>query len=58
MKTTRLYTLVALLLMAGRVTMQAQTEDDFWMGIDPPTTGVYSLIADAEGNIIVGAMGV
>ena len=35
--------------------MQAQTEDDFWMGIDPPATGVYSLIEDAEGNIIVGA---
>ena len=58
MKATRIYTLLALLLMAGGVTMQAQTEDDFWMGIDPPTTGVYSLIEDAEGNIIVGATGV
>ena len=58
MKTTKIYTLLALLLMAGGVTMQAQTEDDFWMGIDPPTTGVYSLIEDAEGNIIVGATGV
>ena len=38
--------------------MQAQTEDDFWMGIDPPTTGVYSLIEDADGNIILGATGV
>lgn len=38
--------------------MQAQTEDDFWMGIDPPTTGIFSLIEDAEGNIIVGATGV
>ena len=55
MKTTRIYSLLALLLMAGGVTMQAQTEDDFWMGIDPPATGVYSLIEDAEGNIIVGA---
>jgi len=55
MKKFRLYTLVALLLMAGGVTMQAQTEDDFWIGIDPPTTGVYSLIEDSEGNIIVGA---
>ena len=54
MKTTRFYALLVLMLMAGGVTMQAQTEDDFWMGIDPPTTGVYSLIEDAEGNIIVG----
>ena len=38
--------------------MQAQTEDDFWMGIDPPTTGVGSLIEDANGNIIVGSTGV
>ena len=58
MKTTRIYILLALLLMAGEATMQAQTEDDFWKGIDPPTTGVYSLIEDAEGNIIVGATGV
>jgi len=56
--THRLYTLLALLLMAGGATMQAQTEDDFWMGIDPPTTGVYSLIEDAEGNIILGSTGV
>jgi photosystem II stability/assembly factor-like uncharacterized protein len=28
------------------------------MGIDPPATGVYSLIEDADGNIIVGATGV
>ena len=58
MKNLKLYALLALLLMAGGVTMQAQTEDDFWMGIDPPATGVYSLIEDAEGNIIVGATGV
>ncbi len=58
MKTTKFYTLLALLLMAGGVTMQAQIEDEFWMGIDPPTTGVFSLIEDAEGNIIVGATGV
>ncbi len=55
MKATRLYPLLALLLMAGGVTMKAQTEDEFWMGIDPPATGVYSLIEDAEGNIVVGA---
>ena len=47
MKTTKFYTLLALLLMMGGVTMQAQTEDDFWMGIDPPTTGIFSLIEDA-----------
>jgi photosystem II stability/assembly factor-like uncharacterized protein len=47
--------MLALLLMTGGVTLQAQTEDEFWMGIDPPATGVYSLIEDAEGNIIVGA---
>ncbi len=58
MKTTRFYTLLALLLMMGGVTMQAQTEDDFWMGIDPPATGILSLIEDADGNIIVGATGV
>ena len=58
MKTTRFYTLLVLLLMAGGVTMQAQTVDDFWMDIDPPTTGIFSLIEDAEGNIIVGATGV
>ena len=58
MKTTRFLTLLALLLMAGGVTMQAQTVDDFWMGIDPPATGVYSLIEDFDGNIIVGATGV
>ena len=58
MKNFRFYTMLALLLMMGGVTLKAQTEDDFWMGIDPPTTGVYSLIEDAEGNIIVGAMGV
>ena len=51
-------TVLLALLMAEGVTMQGQTEDDFWMGIDPPTTGVYSLIEDAEGNIIVGARGV
>ncbi len=55
MKTTRFYIMLALLLMTGGVTLQAQTEDEFWMGIDPPATGVYSLIEDAEGNIIVGA---
>lgn len=38
--------------------MQAQTEDDFWMEINPPTTGIHSLIVDSEGNIIVGATGV
>jgi len=54
MKKFRLYTLLALLLIRG-ITLQAQTEDDFWMGIDPPATGVYSLIEDAEGNIVVGA---
>ena len=58
MKTTKFYTLLVLLLMAGGVTMQAQTKDDFWMGIDPPTTGIFSLIEDADGNIIVGATGV
>jgi len=58
MKNIMLYTLLALLLMAGGVTMQAQTEDDFWMEINPPTTGIYSLIVNAEGNIIVGATGV
>ena len=58
MKTTKFYTLLALLLMMGGVTMQAQTEDDFWMGIDPPATGIFSLIEDADGNIIVGATGV
>ena len=47
MKKIRLYTLLALLLMAGGVTMQAQTVDDFWMDIDPPTTGIFSLIEDA-----------
>ena len=54
MKTTRFYIMLALLLIRG-ITLQAQTEDEFWMGIDPPATGVYSLIEDAEGNIIVGA---
>ena len=58
MKTTRFYTLLAVLMMAGGVTMQAQTEDDFWMGIDPPTTGIFSLIEDVDRNIIVGATGV
>ena len=57
MKTTRFYIMLALLLIRG-ITLQAQTEDEFWMGIDPPATGVYSLIEDAEGNIIVGARGV
>ena len=37
MKTTRFYTLLALLLMAGRVTMQAQNKDDYptdyWMDV-------------------------
>ena len=54
MKTTRFYIMLALLLIRG-ITLQAQTEDEFWMGIDPPTTGIYSLIEDAEGNIVVGA---
>ena len=58
MKNIRIYALFALLLMLGGVTMQAQTEDDFWMGIDPPATNVYSLIEDADGNIILGATGV
>lgn len=58
MKKFRFYTLLALLLMMGGVTMQAQTVDDFWMDIDPPTTGIFSLIEDADGNIIVGATGV
>lgn len=58
MKNIRIIILLVLLLMAGGVTMQAQTEDDFWIGIDTPTTGVYSLIEDAEGNIILGSTGV
>ena len=57
MQKIRFYTLLALLLIRG-ITLQAQTEDDFWMGIDPPATGVYSLIEDAEGNIILGSTGV
>ena len=58
MKYLKFYALLALLLTAGGVTTQAQTEDDFWMEINPPTTGIHSLIVDSEGNIIVGASGV
>lgn len=58
MKYLKLFTLLALLLTAGGVTTHAQTEDDFWMEINPPTTGIFSLIVDSEGNIIVGATGV
>ena len=58
MKYLKFYALLALLLMAGGVTTHAQTEDDFWMEINPPTTGICSLIVDSEGNIIVGATGV
>ena len=55
MRNNRLYTLLVLLLMAGRMTMQGQNvEDNFWMAINPPPTGVYSLIKGANGNIIVG----
>jgi hypothetical protein len=45
MKYLKLYALLALLLTAGGVTTHAQTEDDFWMEINPPTTGICSLIA-------------
>ena len=58
MKYLKLYALLALLLTAGGVTTHAQTEDDFWMEINPPTSGICSLIVDSEGNIIVGATGV
>ena len=58
MKYLKFYALLALLLTAGGVTTHAQTEDDFWMEINPPTTGICSLIVDSEGNIIVGATGV
>lgn len=34
MKTTRIYTLLALLLMAGGVTMQGQSADDFWVEVN------------------------
>ena len=53
MKTT--FRTICLCLALGLAwAMQAQTEDDFWTGIDSPVTGVYSLIEDADGNIILG----
>ena len=55
MRNIRLIALVALLMLGAR--MQAQNvQDNFWMAINQPTTGVHSLIKDTEGNIIAGSI--
>ena len=57
MKKLRLYTLLALLLMAGGVTMQAQDRDDLWsntnlpLWIDYVTTQPDGYVMDADGNV-------
>ena len=57
MKTTRLYTLLALLLMAGRVTMQAQNRDgyptDYWMDIVTEQPEGYEM--DEQGNVTISS---
>ena len=59
MRTTRLYTLLALLLMAGGATMQAQNKDDPWphyieeypLWIDSVTVQPNGFVMDAIGNV-------
>lgn len=57
MKATRLYILLALLLMSGGVTMQAQDRDDLWsntnlpLWIDYVTTQPDGYVMDADGNV-------
>ena len=57
MKATRVTTLLALLLMAGGVTMQAQDRDDLWsntnlpLWIDYVTTQPDGYVMDADGNV-------
>ena len=53
MKNIRFIALAALLMLGARMHAQ-NVEDNFWMTINPPPTGVYSLIKDANNNIIVG----
>ena len=54
MKTTRLFTLLALLLMAGGVTMQAQGNDrtlEYGYWADTVTEQPEGYVVDAEGNV-------
>ncbi len=53
MKNIRFIALAALLMLGARMHAQ-NVEDNFWMTINPPPTGVYSLIKDANNNIIAG----
>jgi hypothetical protein len=57
MKATRLYTLLALLLMAGRGTMQAQNRDDYttdyW--IDVVTEQPEGYVMDEQGNVTISS---
>ena len=57
MKATRLYTLVALLLMAGRVTMQAQNRDgyptDYWTDVVTEQPEGYEM--DEQGNVTISS---
>ena len=57
MKTTRLYTLLAFLLMAGGVTMQAQNKDDYptdyWMDVVTEQPEGYEM--DEQGNVTISS---
>ena len=57
MKATRLYTLLALLLMAGGGTMQAQNRDDYttdyW--IDVVTEQPEGYVMDEQGNVTISS---
>ncbi len=58
MRYLRFIALLALLLMEGRATMQAQTEDDFWVEFNSPELAfrhhVTSLIVDDRGKLLTG----
>ena len=57
MKTTRFYTLLALLLMAGGVKMQAQNRDDYptdyWMDVVTEQPEGYEM--DEQGNVTISS---
>lgn len=56
MKTHKLITLLALLLMAGGVTTQAQTEDDFWIEVNTNNDWFHHPVGRSIDTIYAASM--
>ena len=56
MKTPRLYTLLVLLLMAGGVTMQGQSADDFWIEVNTNNDWFHHPVGRSIDTVYVASM--